>query len=256
MRDGYVVYDQYTKATHHSCTVHILRRCHQWKRTCPPPTPKSPRPRRSSKTPSSPGRFPLPPSGPAAAGKCRARLGALCAPPTSCDANRRLLKHLAHQADALFSFLTIEGIDATIFRGEQAVRPCFVNRKTWSGNRTWTGTGTQGILTSIIGTAAKAGIDAVDYLANRARAPDPDWPSASAELPGRAHTRNIQRRIQPSNPSLNAPRNAIDKNATSPTRSGSFAVRTGREPPGQPGDGQQAGVAESGVALEPRSSCR
>ncbi|MGH9066866.1 MAG: IS66 family transposase, partial [Acidimicrobiales bacterium] len=83
------------------------------------------------------------------------------------------LKHLANQADALFTYLVVDGIDATNFQGEQAVRPCVVNRKTWGGNRTWAGARTQGIITSVLATAAKHGLDAVDYLAARARSPDP-----------------------------------------------------------------------------------
>jgi len=109
----------------------------------------------------------------AAAAQCRTRLDELCARPVAHDANRRLLGHLANQADALFSFLTIEGVDATNFRGEQAVRPCVVNRKTWGGNRTWVGAATQGVLTSIIARAGKHGLDPVDYLVGRARSPDP-----------------------------------------------------------------------------------
>ncbi|MDQ2729559.1 MAG: hypothetical protein M3Y91_17240, partial [Actinomycetota bacterium] len=70
------------------------------------------------------------------------------------------------------TFLTIDGIDATNFQGEQAVRPCAVNRKTFGGNRTWAGARTHGIITSIIATAAKHRVDAVDYLAARARGPD------------------------------------------------------------------------------------
>ena len=75
----------------------------------------------------------------------------------------------------MFTFLTIEGIDATNFRGEQAVRPCvvLVYRKTWGGSRTWSGANTQGVLTSIIATAGKHGLDVVDYLAARARSPEP-----------------------------------------------------------------------------------
>ncbi|MDQ2815192.1 MAG: transposase [Actinomycetota bacterium] len=46
-----------------------------------------------------------------------------------------MLKHLANQADALFTFLTVGRCDATNVRGEQAARPCVVNRKTWGGNR-------------------------------------------------------------------------------------------------------------------------
>ena len=53
---------------------------------------------------------------------CRSRLDALCAQPVNHDAKRRLLKHLTHQVDALFPFLAVEGVDATNFRAEQAVR--------------------------------------------------------------------------------------------------------------------------------------
>ena len=58
---------------------------------------------------------------------------------------------------------------------KQAVRPwpCVVNRKTWGGNRTWPGARTLGVFTSIIATAAKHDLDPVDYLAARARSPDP-----------------------------------------------------------------------------------
>ncbi|MHB1928310.1 MAG: IS66 family transposase [Acidimicrobiales bacterium] len=174
VRDGYIVYDHYTAATHQSCTAHVLRRCHQMEADLAATDAKVPAAAKAIIKDALAARdLPTPAERAAAATECRARLDALCARPTSCDANRRLLKHLAHQADALFTFLTIDGVDATNFRGEQAVRPCVVNRKTWGGNRTWAGASTQGTLTSIIATAAKHGIDAVDYLAARARAPDP-----------------------------------------------------------------------------------
>ena len=53
------------------------------------------------------------------------------------------------------------------------MRPCVVNRKIWGGNRTWAGAKTLGLITSVIATAAKHGIDPVAYLAARARSPDP-----------------------------------------------------------------------------------
>jgi len=49
-----------------------------------------------------------------------------------------------------------------------------VNRKTFGGNRTWAGARTHGVITSIIATAGKHGVDAVEYLAARARGPDLD----------------------------------------------------------------------------------
>lgn len=47
-----------------------------------------------------------------------------------------------------------------------------MNRKTFGGNRNWAGARTHGVITSIIATAAKNSVDAVDYLAARARGPD------------------------------------------------------------------------------------
>lgn len=173
VRDGYVVYDQYTNATHQSCTAHILRRCHEMEADLPRPDAKVPAAAKAILLDALAARdLPTPAERGAAAAQCRSRLDALRARPVGHDANRRLLKHLGNQADALFTFLTVEGIDGTNFRGEQAVRPCVVNRKTWGGNRTWTGARTQGVITSIIATAAKNGVDIVDYLAARARSPD------------------------------------------------------------------------------------
>lgn len=174
VRDGYVVYDHYTQATHQSCTAHLLRRCHEMEADLPAVDAKVPAAAKAIIKDALAARdLPSRSERAAAAVECRTRLDALCARPVGHDANRRLLKHLAHQAGALFTFLTIDGIDATNFRGEQAVRPCVVNRKTWGGNRTWTGAATQGVMTSIIATAAKHGLDAANYLAARARSPDP-----------------------------------------------------------------------------------
>jgi transposase len=67
----------------------------------------------------------------------------LCAKPQAHDANRRLLAHLAKESNALFTYLLIDGVDATNWKGETGVRPCVVNRKTWGGNRTWRGAKTK-----------------------------------------------------------------------------------------------------------------
>ncbi len=173
VRDGYVVYNHYEAATHQSCTAHLLRRCHELEAILPKADAKIPAAAKSILTDALAARdLPAAERTPAAV-ELRCRLDALCARDVGDDANRRLLKHLANQADALFTFLAIEGIPATNFRGEQAVRPCVVNRKTFGGNRTWAGAATQGVITSVLATATKHGIDAVDYLAARARGPDP-----------------------------------------------------------------------------------
>jgi transposase len=84
-----------------------------------------------------------------------------------------LVKHLLNEADALFSFLADTDIDATNWRGEQAIRPAVVNRKVWGGNRTWKGAATQGRIMSAIRTASQQGTDPIGSLARLARAPDP-----------------------------------------------------------------------------------
>lgn len=88
------------------------------------------------------------------------------------DANRILVAHLHNERHALFSFLTHPGVDATNWRAEQAIRPAVVNRKVWGGNRTRRGADTQGRIMSVLRTAAQQGLDAVDWLAAFARAPD------------------------------------------------------------------------------------
>ena len=53
------------------------------------------------------------------------------------EPNRRLAGHLLNHAMHWFWFLIDPTIDATNYRGEQAIRPAVVNRKVWGGNRTW-----------------------------------------------------------------------------------------------------------------------
>ena len=174
VRDGWVVYDRYSQATHQSCTAHILRRTSEVEADLTGADRKIPTAAKTIIKDALAARdLPSPAERAAAAAECAARLAKLCARPTGNDANRRLLKHLAHQGPHLFTFLTVEGVEATNWHGEQAVRPCVVNRKTFGGNRTDTGARTQGIVTSVIATAAKHGHDVIGYLASRARAPDP-----------------------------------------------------------------------------------
>ena len=70
----------------------------------------------------------------------------------------------------MFSFLADDRVDATNWRAEQGIRPAVVNRKVWGGNRTPVGAVAQGVLLSVLGTAAKAGVEAVGFLAKVLRA--------------------------------------------------------------------------------------
>lgn len=174
VRDGYVVYDHYTKATHQSCLAHLQRRAREMEADLPRQHRAIPTAAKAILADALAARdLRSADERAAAAVELRARLDAICARPPGCDDNRRLLAHLANQAPHLFTFLTVDGVPATNFRGEQAVRPCAVNRKVWGGNRTWAGAATYGVIVSVLATAAKHGIDGLDYLAARARGPDP-----------------------------------------------------------------------------------
>ncbi len=64
-------------------------------------------------------------------------------------------------------------MDATNFKGEQAVRPAVVNRKVWGGNRTDRGAETHGRIMTFWPTAHQQGAGAIELLVRLARAPDP-----------------------------------------------------------------------------------
>jgi len=176
VRDGYVVYNHYDKAEHQSCLAHLARRCAEMETDLPRPDRKIPRAAKAiikdalaARDLDGPGRV-------AAAAELGVRLEKLRARPVGHDDNRRLLAHLAKQTPAMFTFLTADpalGLDATNWRAETGIRPAVVNRKVWGGNRSWNGARTQGIITSILRTAAQHHLDPVAYLAQRARAPDP-----------------------------------------------------------------------------------
>lgn len=173
VRDGWIVYDRYDQATHQSCSAHILRRCTEMEADLDGADRKIPAAAKTIiKDALAARNLSTAAERAAAAATAATRLERLCARPTGNDANRRLLKHLAHQGPHLFSFLTHDGVPATNWQGEQAVRPCVVNRKTVGGNRTEAGARTQGVITTVIATASKHGHDVISYLADRARRPD------------------------------------------------------------------------------------
>ena len=87
--------------------------------------------------------------------------------------NRKLVAHLHAERDALFTFLTHPGTDATNWRAEQAIRPAVVNRKVWGVNRAWRGGVTQGRMMSVLRIVSQQGVDAIDFLSCLARVPTP-----------------------------------------------------------------------------------
>ena len=87
--------------------------------------------------------------------------------------NRKFAKHLSHEREYLFTYLKCPGLEATNWRGEQAVRPAVVARKVWGGNRTEAGAHVQEILTSTFRTCRQRGIDVMPHLVGLLRSPNP-----------------------------------------------------------------------------------
>jgi transposase len=89
------------------------------------------------------------------------------------DDNRKLAKHLRHEFPYLFTYLKCPGLEATNWRGEQAIRPAVVARKVWGGNRTPAGAHAQEILTSVFRTARQRDCDVMAELSGLLRSPEP-----------------------------------------------------------------------------------
>lgn len=87
--------------------------------------------------------------------------------------NRRLARHILNHAMQWFWFLIDPEIAATNFRAEQAIRPAVVNRKVWGGNRTWSGAGSQGVLTSVLRTCEQRAQTPYDFLLRALCRPEP-----------------------------------------------------------------------------------
>jgi transposase len=173
VRDGWAPYRRYEAATHQTCTAHLLRRCHELIEDLPAWARGTPREVKELLLNGLAARD-LDAAGRAAkVVDLSERIDLLGEQAQAHDECRKLVKHLVNERDALFTFLTDPTIDATNWRGEQAIRPAVVNRKVSGGNRSPRGAVTQGRMMTVFRTAAQQGIDALDYLVHLARAPDP-----------------------------------------------------------------------------------
>jgi transposase len=178
VRDGWVVYRRFEKATHQSCLAHLARRCDELIMDLPAVERRTPRRVRDILTEALDARDLGADDRAAVVADLAERVEMLADDAHPHNENRKLVAHLYNERAALFSFLTHPGVDATNWRAEQAVRPAVVNRKVWGGNRTWRGAVTQGRMMSVLRTASQQGVDAIDFLSRLARAPTPaDVPS-------------------------------------------------------------------------------
>ena len=157
-RDGYSIYRRCQQALHQTCLAHLLRRCREMIEVSGPAAVRFPqtvkeilqqglqlRDLRDEGEISNHG-FAV------ACGRSEARLDRVLESSYRSAANERLANHLRRERDAIFTVLYCEGLDATDWRAEQAIRPAVVARKLWGGNRTPVGAHTQEILTSVLQT--------------------------------------------------------------------------------------------------------
>jgi transposase len=173
VRDGWAPYRRYQAATHQTCLAHLLRRCTEMESDLPDWARSTPREVKGILLGALDARGRSRSKRRAIVADLTERIELLAVAAHPHEANARLVKHLAREADALFTFLCHPDVDATNWRGEQAIRPAVVNRKVWGGNRTWRGAATQSRIMSTIRTAVQQGIDPIDFLVQLARAPDP-----------------------------------------------------------------------------------
>lgn len=173
IRDGWAPYRRYTHATHQTCLAHLCRRCDELIEDLPRWATGTPRVARDLLHEALAARDLDDTERATAVEDLTERVELLAEGPQVHDECRKLVAHLTNETTALFTFLTDPHIDATNWRGEQAIRPAVVNRKVWGGNRTWRGATTQGRVMSVLRTAHQQGVDAIDYLTALARAPNP-----------------------------------------------------------------------------------
>ncbi len=173
VRDGWAPYRCYQSATHQTCTAHLLRRCHELINDLPAWARHTPRTVRDLLLEGLAARDLDPAARANVVADLAERVELLSQDAHPHDECRKLVAHLNNEHAALFSYLTNPAIDATNWRGEQAIRPAVVNRRVWGGNRTWDGAATHSRIMSVLRTAAQQGVDVIDFLTRYARAPDP-----------------------------------------------------------------------------------
>jgi transposase len=175
VRDGAKAYPCFKKAKHQTCLGHLIRRSKDMEHDLPEDAKPVARQVKSLLKDALAARDLAPRQRATKAEELAERLDKLCQEHSGHhnDAVRRLIAHLAREAPAMFTFLGNPDVDATNWRAEQGIRPAVVNRKVSGGNRSDRGASTQGVIMSIIRTAAQHGVDAIEYLASRSHGPDP-----------------------------------------------------------------------------------
>jgi len=175
--DGWAPYLNFRAALHQSCLAHLLRRCGELLEAATRGAVRFPRRVKAIlqealavRDDRDAGRVTAAGAA-AAADELQGRTDALLRPVKTHRANERFARHLWHNRRHLFTFLRHEGVDATNWRAEQALRPAVVNRKVWGGNRTDRGARAQSVLMTVLHTARLRGTDSMHFLSRLLCAP-------------------------------------------------------------------------------------
>lgn len=179
VHDGWSVYYQFERAFHQSCNRHLINRCNEMMESATTVAAVFPRnvkaillkgldlrDRHAEDKVSDHGLA-------SASGRLEAELDRLLGQRYRSPENQRLANHLDHEFEHLFTYLKCPGLEATNWRGEQAIRPAVVTRKVWGGNRTDNGAHVQEILTSVLRTGRQRGTDMLPALAGILRSAEP-----------------------------------------------------------------------------------
>jgi transposase len=177
IHDGWSPYDGFLEAWHQQCLAHLLRRAHELLESAAGGAVRFPRrvlrilqtalDLRHRHEQGVISRHGLD----VARGRLTVKLENVLWTLKTNPANERFAQHLWNHREQLFTFLRVPGLDATNWRGEQAIRWGVILRKVWGGNRTERGAQAQSVLMSIWRTCWQRGISALDWLSQRLRAP-------------------------------------------------------------------------------------
>jgi transposase len=179
IHDGWAAYDGFLRAIHQQCLAHLLRRCREMIEAATAGAVRFPRQMKEWLQDALQLRDrhqggEVRDHGLAVArGRLEKRLDRLLYRTRVDPANERLAKHLYKHRHPLLTFLYHPGLDATHWRGEQAIRPAVVNRKVWGGSRTSNGAQAQSILMSVPRTRVQQHRDALTFLSRLLRGQRP-----------------------------------------------------------------------------------
>ena len=164
-RDGWAPCRKFTGAAHQTCLAHLLRRCSELLGDAVAGQARSACAARILLDALSVREAGLDDAALAdrVAG-LQARIDRFCARTPTHDPNRKLVAHVAREPDHLLAFLTHEGVAATNWRAEQALRGMICNRKHWGGNKTRAGADTAAVIASVLRTSRQQGVDPIDVL--------------------------------------------------------------------------------------------